>query len=138
MANQGRLSNPEFAKAVAEMYINGASRAEMADEFGVHRDTISIWTGDPRVQAHASRFAQERMLRITRKIDTEIESRLRDVDEMEPELLLKIRKEFLERGAKQAVSSLGQDTNVINDAISAMEENPDLAEALKKLTSGGA
>src|SRR4051812_4726806 len=100
MGRISKLANPEFSKAVAEAYINGCSREEMGEMFGVHKDTITDWTRDPRVQGHAARFAQERVNRITRRIDSEIEGRLLDAEEMETEVLLKIRKEFLSNSLK--------------------------------------
>lgn len=132
MARISKLANPEFAKAVAEAYINGMSRAEMSEIFGSHKDTISDWCRDPRVQAHAARFAQERVLRITRKIDNEIESRVEDADDMETELLLKIRKEFLDRSLKIDLNSAKDDAGTMSDALDALEDNPELASQLKE------
>jgi transposase len=132
MARVSKLANPEFAKAVAEAYINGDSRAEMAELFGAHKDTITDWTRDPRVQAHAARLAQERVLRITRKIDTEIETRVADADEMDTELLLKIRKEFLDRSLKIDLANAKDDPGTMSDMIDALEANPELAQQLKE------
>lgn len=133
MARVSKLANPGFAKAVAEAYINGMSRSEMADMFDAHVDTITLWTQDPRVQAHAARMAQERVTRITRKIDTEIEGRLQDAHDMETELLLKVRKEFLDRALKIDLGNPKENPDTINETIAALEENPELAAAFKEL-----
>lgn len=140
MSQKGKLSNPEYAKAVAEAYINGVSRKEMAEIFGVHKDTITIWVRDPRVLAHGGRFAQERVSRISRLIDKEVEERLEDIDEIGIEQLLKIRKEYIERVVK--FETTGADTtSTVNDTIKAFEENPEFAAELMKMLgeeNGGA
>lgn len=133
---KSRLSDPEVAKAVAEAYINGVSRTEMAEIFGVHKDTITIWTRDPRVLAHGGRFAQERVARISRLIDKEVEERLEDIDELDIEQLLKIRKEYIERVVKFENTS-AETTSTVNDTVKAIEENPEIAEALLKMVNGG-
>lgn len=130
MPRISKLANPEFAKTVAEAYMNGTSRIEMAETFGVHKDTIGDWCRDPRVQAHATTFGQERVNRITRRIDSEIENRLMDADEIETELLLKIRKEFMERGGVVKTGDRN-DAATMSDMIDVLEANPDLAAQLK-------
>lgn len=134
---KSKVANPIFAKAVAEAYISGITYREIAEMFGVSRETIGTWVRDPRVQAHAGHLAQERVMRITRKIDKEIEGRLQDTEDMETDLLLKIRKEFLERALKvspEGNSATNADT--INEAVSALEDNPELAKQLKQLVQG--
>lgn len=131
MARTSKLANPEFAKAVAEAYIDGMSRTEMAEIFGAHKDTITDWTRDPRVQAHAARMAQERVLRITRRIDAEIENRLDNIGDMDEELLIKLRKEFLDRSLKVDLNNAKDDAGTMADAIDALENNPELAAQLK-------
>lgn len=136
MARISKLANPEFAKAVAEAYINGLGREEMADIFGVHKDTITDWTRDPRVQGHAARMAQERVTRITRKIDKVIEGRLQESEDLDTELLLKIRKEFLDRSLKVDLSKANETAETINEAATLLESDPKLAEAFKELMTG--
>lgn len=131
MARTSKLANPDFAKAVAEAYIDGMSRGEMAEIFGAHKDTITDWTRDPRVQAHAARMAQERVLRITRKIDAEIENRLDNIGDMDEELLIKLRKEFLDRSLKVDLNNAKDDAGTMADALDALEDNPELAQQLK-------
>jgi transposase len=126
MPRQSRIDDPEFAKLVAEAYIGGMGRPEMAAEFNCHVDTITDWTKDPRVQAHASRFAQERIARIGRKIDAIIEGRLQEASDLDTDTLLKIRKEYLDRPLKIALSEADKDPNVINDTMAALEDNPEI------------
>lgn len=133
MARTSRLENADYAKTVAEAYNNGMSHNDMADEFGVTPHTIGSWVRDPRVQAHAARFAQERINRITRKIDSEIEERLDEVKDMDIEVMLKVRKEFLDRAMKVDIGKAGQTPETINEVVGTLEENPDLARELKEM-----
>lgn len=131
MGRISRLDNPTFAKLVADLYISGVSRPEMAAELGCHVDTITDWTKDARVQAHASRAAQERVHRIGRKIDAVIEGRLIEgADDMDTETLLKIRKEYLDRPLKIMLGEADKNPDTIVDAMSVLEDNPDLMRAL--------
>lgn len=139
MARISRLANPEFARAVAEAYAAGASRQEMADEFGAHVDTITDWTRDPRVQGHAAKFAQERANRITRRLDSEIERRIENVDDEDKfpmELLLKVRKELLDRALKIELGGGANQPETINEIVGNLEEDPELARQLQEWASG--
>lgn len=134
MANKfNTLNDPEFAKLVAELYVAGASREEMADAFKVTKRTISTWSRDPRVQAHARTMSVERVQRITRKIDGEIEARLATVEDWDTELILKVRKEYLERALKVAAGENIDSGKITDELAEAMDENPDFAEQLRKL-----
>lgn len=139
MARISRLANPDFAKAVGEAYADGCSRQEMAEMFGAHADTMTDWVRDPRVQAHAARFAQERVNQITRITDRELLSRLKDADDetkMPTELLLKVRKEFLDRSLKIDLGKAGEQPETINEIISNLEDDPELARQLQEWASG--
>lgn len=136
-AKPGRLANPEFAKAVAEAYVDGMSRSEMAQLFDCCPDTITNWVRDPRVQAHSVKMAQDRVTRITRRIDSEIELRLQNTKNIDTEVLLKIRKEFLDRSLKVDLGGSGKDNaDTINEAVSVLETNPALAKQFKELIGG--
>lgn len=136
MGKVSKLDNVDFAKAVAEAYISGISRPEMADMFEVHKDTITIWTRDPRVQAHAGRLALERVNRITRRIDGEMEARLSHVDQWELDELLKVRKEYLDRSLKIDLNGAGSTAETTNEILEAMDESPEFAEKLLALAAG--
>lgn len=136
MARISRLANPDFAKAVGEAYADGCSRTEMSEMFGAHVDTITDWCRDPRVQAHAARFAQERVNQITRITDREILKRLEDADEMDTELMLKIRKEFLERALKIDLGKGAENAETINEVVQNLEDNPELARQLQEMVAG--
>lgn len=129
-----RIEDADFAKAVALAYVEGLTRQEMCDEFGVRDpDTITKWCRDPRVKAHAAKFAQERILRIVSRTDTEIERRLSSIDEEEIETILKIRKEYLNNAVRIEVGGGEANSDTINDTLEEMENNPELMADLAKL-----
>lgn len=135
--NVSRLSNPEFSRAVAKAYVNGQSREDMADIFGVHKQTITDWIRDPRVQAHAIKIAQERVTRIVRKIDASIESRLESVEKIPTMELMKVRREYLERTLKVDVNGGGKGrAETMNETMNALESDPALATALLHALTG--
>lgn len=131
---KSRLADPDFAQAVAEAYVSGLSRDEMAEELNCHRDSIGTWIQDPRVQARAGRLTLERINRITRRVDSEMEGRLAHVKNWKLEDLLKVRKEYLERTMKIGVN-MGADAaaKTTEDLSEAMDQNPELAEKLREL-----
>jgi transposase len=134
MASVSKLANPDFARAVAEAYAKGMSTEDMADLFNVHKDTIRSWNRDPRVQAIAGKLTYERVLRITRKLDSRMEEIIEDLveqDEPDPELILKIRKEYLSRSG--TTETPGYTPEQTESTVKALEENPGLADALKEL-----
>lgn len=138
MAGRSPIANPEFARAVAQSYVNGDSREEMAEIFGVHKDTISTWTRDPRVQAHTIKFATERVMRITRRIDSEIERRVEDLEEADIDTMLKIRKEYTERALKNlAQPGDNEQAKNVSDTIEALESDPEMARELQRLFGSG-
>ena len=131
-----RLNDPEFCKLVAEAYISGMGRTEMAAEFDVSNPTVSTWVKDPRVVAHASRLTAERIHRITRRIDTEIENRLQKVGDIDVDLLLKIRKEFVTTAMRETTHGKGASTaETTNELLEAMDQSPDFAEQLLELAN---
>lgn len=132
MPKQSRISEPDFAKAVAEAYSDGMSRAEMAAMFNVSKPTITTWTRDPRVQAHASKMALDRVNRITRKVDSEIDARLQHIDNWDIDTILKVRKEYLDRSLKIDLG-VGATAETTNEILEAMDSDPDFAEAILEL-----
>lgn len=128
-----RLKDPEFAKAVAEAYISGMGRDEMCEVLQCSKDSISTWVRDPRVQAHASRLTLDRIQRITRRIDSEVEGRLAHVGNWKIEDLLKVRKEYLERSLKVAEASAGTLSETSEELAEAMDQDADLATELRRL-----
>jgi hypothetical protein len=128
---KSRLTDPEFAKQVAEAYLEGWDRATMAEHFECHIDTISGWTQDPRVQVHITSGAKARENRIRRVIDREIEGRLTGaaIEKIPLDLLLKLRKELSGRGGKADEDETGAASV---DAWDALDKNPELARQLNE------
>lgn len=133
MARPNSLADPEFAKLVAEVYVSGCSREEAARKLDCGKDTMRVWVKDPRVRAHIRRMAQERVDRISRRIDGEIEARLAHVSDWELDELLKVRKEYLDRPLKLAQDGGANEAGATNEIAEAMDQDPELATELLAL-----
>lgn len=138
MARISKLADPEYAREVAECYVAGMSRGEMAVRFDVHPDTITSWKRDMRVRTIAKQLHEDRVLEMTRKIDHEMQSRLNSqrIKDMDDETLLKFRKELV--GDKKTIELSGSlDTSSAkNDLWKLMDDDPDLASKLSSLLGG--
>lgn len=91
------MDQEENVQLLAQLYADGASRAEMADTFGVHEDTISRWTRRADVQALVTQLRQARANRILRKVETRIEGLLENEEtmkKMDLKDLLAIKRDF--------------------------------------------
>lgn len=130
------LNDTDFAKAVAQAFVDGHSRKAMCEMFGV-RDpaTITRWRRDPRVKGWALKLVEDRVLQITRKIDSVIASRLEEAHEMSIQELLSIRKEFL--GGALRSQTENADEATINEAAEWLEKNPEAADQLEELLRTG-
>lgn len=127
------LSDPERVKLAAALFVEGATRPQMAEELGVSEWTITQWRKDPRVRAQVAKLVEDRVMRIVGKTDHIIEGRLQDAEKMDTELLLRIRKEFL-GGAFRALHEGGKvDEATTYEAMEAVEGDPELLEGLREL-----
>ena len=127
------LNDPEKVKLAASMYMEGKTRAEMAAELAVSEWTITQWRKDPRVRAQVTKLVEDRVQRIVGRTDHIIEARLQHAEDMDTELLLKIRKEFL-GGAFRALHEGGKaDEATIYEAMDEVESDPELLAGLKEL-----
>jgi transposase len=138
MARTSKLANPEFAREVAEAYVLGMTRNEMAARFDVHPDTITVWKRDIRVKSVAKSLHEERIMEMTRKVDAEMQARLNSqkIKEMDDETLIKFRKELL--GDKKTIELSGAiDTGSAKNALwNSLDDDPALAAKLIGLMSG--
>jgi hypothetical protein len=135
MARPNPLADPEFAKQVAECFVDGLSRQEMCDVFGVKDpDTITRWRRDARVKAHAFKLIEDRVLQITRKTDAIIVGRLSNPDTLTTKEVLEIRKEFL--GGKLREQHEKADDDTIHDAMDWLSNNPEEAQKLQDILDG--
>lgn len=132
MARPNKLSDPEFAQQVAELYAAGCSRDEMCEALGVKDPkTITRWCKDPRVKVPAMKIVEGRVLQITRKVDSTIAGRLEHTEQMTIQELLSVRKEYLGGAARQQTEKADADT--INEAANWLENNPERAAELTEL-----
>lgn len=125
------LADAEYAKQVAALFVAGTSRKEMAETLGVGEDTIGRWRRDPRVKAHAMKMVEDRVIAITRRVDSAIEARLAHAEKLSIKDLLDIRKEFLGGSLRQQTERADEDT--VSQGLAALEANPDLIEQLSEL-----
>lgn len=79
---------------LAELYATGATREQMSEVMGVHKDTISSWCQRPDIQTLVTEISQQRANKIVRKIDSTIEGRLQNAEKLDTKELLDIRKEL--------------------------------------------
>jgi hypothetical protein len=91
-------------------------------------DTITRWRRDPRVKALVSKMNEDRVLQISRKVDSVIEARLGRADDLDTETLIKIRKEY----GGGAVARTEMDDTTIAEAMSRLEDDPAFADDLAK------
>lgn len=135
MARPNPLADPEFAKAVAEAFADGCSRAQMCEMFGVRdRDTITRWRRDPRVKAFVLKLIEDRVMQVTRKVDGVIAARLEHAENMSITELLAIRKEFL--GGALRAQTENADEATVAEAQQFLEANPDAMEQLEAMLKG--
>jgi len=138
MARISRLADTDFAREVAECYVAGMSRSEMAARFDVHPDTITAWKRDMRMRTIAKQLHDDRLLEMTRKIDHEMQTRLNShrIQEMDDETLLKFRKELV--GDKKTIELSGalDTSSAKGDLWKLLDDDPDLASKLSALLGG--
>lgn len=116
---------------VVECFANGMSRTDCAEMLGADVKTISNWRRQARVKEAVRKRLQDRVQRVTSKIDSEIEARLLAPDTLTIKELLEIRKEFAGGAFRDSINEV--DEGHINAASEALEDNPDLAEELAVL-----
>jgi transposase-like protein len=131
------IDDPENARAIAEMFVAGNTRQEIADAFGVQQlNTVTKWRRDPRVKAIAMKLIEDRVLEVTRKVDAVIAARLQNANEMTTKELLEIRKEFLGGALRQQHEKADDDT--VHDAMNWLDQNPEQAALLADMLAGRA
>jgi hypothetical protein len=127
------LDDPEQLELFIQGLCNGMSNDDLADMFSVTSRSIRSYKHDPRVRAGSLKFIEERVIRVTRQVDTEIEKRLEECNELDTETLLKIRKEFLGGAMRMQTQGGKTDAKTINEAMDEIESNPEFAKELQDL-----
>jgi len=88
------IDRPGAVELLAQMYVDGLTHVEIAEEFNSTPRSVPNWLKRADVQARAAELGRARVNRVTRKIDSIIEARLEHTDKIDTETLLKIRKEL--------------------------------------------
>ncbi len=137
MARTSRLdTRPGLIEQVAEMAMMGLTNQEIADTVGenTHKDTIRAWKKDERVQAAMSTMRQESINRIDSKIVSRLQGIIDTPGELEKldiDTLLKIRKELLPPAAQRVTVSRGVDeAAALTELYQLLNERPEVAAAL--------
>lgn len=126
MARPSPFADPEFTLRVAELFAAGETRAKMADVFGVSPRCISNWRKDVRVRREMMKLIEERVLEITRRVDSKIANILNHQEDLTVDELLKIRKEFLGGALRQQTEKA--DAETIGELQDWIETFPELAQ----------
>lgn len=133
-AKRGRpspLNNPDYLDLFAQALSDGMTNAELANTFQISDSTVQVYKRDPRVRAAAMKYIEARVVRIHRKVDSQIEQRLENAAEIDTATLLKIRKEFLGGVMRMQTEGGKTDEKTINEAQEAIEANPNFAAELR-------
>lgn len=126
-----RLAHPDFCKQVAAAFVAGATRNEMCELFDVKDPyTITRWRRDSRVKSLMLPMVEDRILQITRKVDSVIEQRLEYSDKMSNKELLAIRKEYL--GGALRSQTEAADEEAIGAAQDMIDSDPEAVKDLIK------
>jgi len=127
MARPHALADPDYVKEVAEAFANGCTREEMSETFSVTKATITRWRKDPRVKRQVHTILGERVQRVSSKVDSVIEARLQNAENLTIKELLDIRREFVGDNLRNKLDEADGDT--INAAMEAVED-PDFVAKL--------
>lgn len=133
------LEDAELRGSLAEAYVAGASVTELAETFGCTRATVRKWLKDPRIQGAITQGMTERVNRLTRKIDTELENRIAGphLKHMPLDELLKIRREVM--GPQTQKVQVDQRTTAVSieattmDLWGALDGDPEAMKALSRV-----
>lgn len=136
MGRPTQMSDPEARRQLAELLSRGETRENIAEVFGVHKDTITEWRKRADVQALVSKFVEERSNRILSKVDNKLEGILSQVDKLSLEDLLKIRREFA--AAKSETTIRVDSAGALEDLMEQVAADPALAAALLGTTADAA
>lgn len=125
LEKEGRVD--EFAQAYAE----GLNREQLAGMFDCSVESITNWSKRPEIQRRVSALNTERANRVLRAVDTALENRLRNVEKLDIETLLKIRKEFA--GDKLEITTKVDQNELAQELWEKLDSDP---EAIDRLMAG--
>lgn len=133
------FATDEEVELLAQAIATGLSSKEMAELFGCSRGKINEEKRNPIVKAAVLKLVEDRVIRVTRKVDSVIEQRLNMAEELDTETLLKIRKEYLGGVLRMQTQGSAKDAATVNEAMNQIESDPNFARELEELLnkSGG-
>jgi DNA-binding transcriptional regulator LsrR (DeoR family) len=88
-----QLEDDDLRQAFAEAWASGTTKGDLARTFGISRPTVNKWLADPRVEAASKEAILDRVTRMLRVIDGELERRINGplLQKMPLDEILKIR-----------------------------------------------
>lgn len=128
------LDDEEWREVFCQGVAAGLTSKELADVFGMHERTMRLYKKDPRVKADVLKLIRDRIIRVSRKVDSQIEHRLQNAAEIPTLDLLKIRREYL-GGTFREQAEGKNDPDVIGEAAAALEDNPNLIAELEEIVT---
>jgi hypothetical protein len=127
------FANDEEIELLAMAIANGMTNKEMASLFGCSTAKIGEEKRNPIVKAVVLKFVEDRVIRVARKVDSVMEQRLLNADELDTDTLLKIRKEYLGGALRLQTQGSAKDVSTINEAMDAIESDAGFAKELQEL-----
>lgn len=113
-----------------------ATRAELGEQWGVSKDTITNWTQRDDVKAAAGKFIRDQVLRSKRKIDAKIAEAIEKLDPVDDfDLLLKARRELAPDVPRDAEKTSDE---LLLEAFEVLDKNPELAKKLQERAADAA
>jgi transcriptional regulator with XRE-family HTH domain len=131
---RGYLVDPTQLQLFAECIAAGLSAKEIVEMLHISTKSVARYRKDQRVIAACMKIIEARVVRITRRIDTEIERRLdEEAADIDTVTLLKMRREYLSSALRLQTQGNNPSAEVINEAAESIESNPGFADELKAL-----
>ena len=85
------LDQDDTREELAKLLVRGLSGPEIGEIMGRHKDTINVWRHDAAVQEMVAKLRRERVNKFVSQIDSELEKRLENIEDLSVQELLKIR-----------------------------------------------
>ena len=137
MGRPHHLADPEYAERVADCFVAGMTREEICEAVGIKDPgTVTAWRKDPRVSNLVAQKLRDQTMKIVLKVDAEMMKRFREPENLTVKEMIEIRREYAGDKLRQQMEDV--DENTINEAQKFFDENPDAAEQLRTLLTGGA
>lgn len=134
------LNDPEFVDKYALALAEGLTNDQLAETFNIGLTSVKTYKRDARVKSALGKYIEDRILRISRKVDATVEAHLEMIrsdatltTKDKVELLLKIRREFLGGAFRMQAEGGKLDAQQVNAAMDQLESDPSFAAELRDL-----